>query len=255
MMGILDCDHADIESFINYKSILNNRNERYVSEFSSSFNKDSDVVTLLKNILTDNQLTHFNISVGITDKFMQAYIDDKDWDLISRVDGSIVKTVKARNLMRLIAESAWRSGDPGVIFLDAMERSNMTPFLGKLRTVNPCFSYHTQILTSSGYKSIGELNNSKVEFINIDGEKSIGNVWFSGQKEAVELRFSNNKCLTCTPNHVFRLVDGSECEAKDSKGKQFHPYLKKPELDNTFSIYGFAQGDGNLTRLNSNFHK
>ena len=154
-MGILNIDHPDIEEFIDFKSTPNAQNERYIKEiFGAIANVIPQHESLhtfiegkIKGVLTDNQLTHFNISVGISDAFMEAVIGDKDWHLRSVVPSkkgedwswrSTVKTVKARDLMRKIAESAWRSGDPGVIFLDRMEAGNMTPYLGKLEATNPC---------------------------------------------------------------------------------------------------------------------
>lgn len=136
-MGILDCDHPDIQAFIDYKATPNAKNERLYYELKSKL-QDKEIARQVADILIDNQLTHFNISVGLTDDFMEAVIEDKDWNLISRVDGTTVKTIKAKDLMRQIAESAWRSGDPGVIFLDKHEAANMTPYLGKIRATNPC---------------------------------------------------------------------------------------------------------------------
>lgn len=153
-MGVLNVDHPDIESFIEFKSTPNAQNERYIRQIRKAFEHDLEEADLVedqydyfsawynadtvKSILTDNQLTHFNISVGITDEFMGAVIKDEEWDLLGITDGRIKKTVRARSLMRKIAKAAWRSGDPGVIFLDCMEEDNMTPYLGKLEAVNPC---------------------------------------------------------------------------------------------------------------------
>jgi ribonucleoside-diphosphate reductase alpha chain len=144
-MGILDCDHPDIQDFIDFKAKPNAKNVRLISEISNSFSANFDnegfvdsAQAIVESVLVDNQLTHFNISVGLTDAFMEAVINDEDWNLTSRVDGSVVKTIKAKDLMRQIAESAWRSGDPGVIFLDKHEKGNMTPYLGKIKATNPC---------------------------------------------------------------------------------------------------------------------
>jgi ribonucleoside-diphosphate reductase alpha chain len=146
-MGILNIDHPDIESFINYKSIPNDKNRRLIKEIRDNLdrkitsipgNYSIEAEQVARHILTDNQLTHFNISVGITDDFMKAVDEDAEWNLTSRVDGSVTKTLKARDLMYRIAESAWRSGDPGVLFLDRMESGNMVPYLGKLDATNPC---------------------------------------------------------------------------------------------------------------------
>lgn len=256
-MGILDCDHPDIQAFIDYKSIPNTKNERLYYELKNKL-EDKIIARQVADILIDNQLTHFNISVGLTDDFMKAVIEDKDWNLTSRVDGAVVKTIKAKDLMRQIAESAWRSGDPGVIFLDKHEASNMTPYLGKIRATNPCFHGDMQLLTSNGYKDFFSLNLAEepVTLINAEGEESIGKVWYSGKKDIVELRLSNGNKIKSTPDHVYKLIDGSFDQAQNLKGKQLYPYINKPDyVSGLYSIFGFVQGDGNLTRLNSNVHK
>lgn len=255
-MGILDCDHPDIQAFIDYKSLPNAKNERLYYELKEKL-QDKAIARQIADILIDNQLTHFNISVGLTDDFMQAVIEDKDWNLISRVDGTTVKTIKAKDLMRQIAESAWRSGDPGVIFLDKHEKGNMTPYLGKIRATNPCFTSDMKLLTNNGYKTFFDLatNKEEIVIINENGEESIGKVWYSGEKEVVEIRLSNGVKIKSTPDHVYKLTDGTYNEARNLKGKQLHPYLKKPNSYSPDKIFGFAQGDGNLTRLSSYLHK
>jgi len=171
--GILNVDHPDIEAFIDFKATPNKKNARYISEVERQmldfgFNEadTEQAVFLVKDVLTDNQLTHFNISVGISDAFMDAVVTDSDWQLVGRVDGKVKKTLKARDLMKQIAESAWRSGDPGVIFLDRTEEGNMVPYLGKLEATNPCFE-----IAALPYEPccLGSLNLAAMVF---DGELS-----------------------------------------------------------------------------------
>jgi len=104
-MGILNVDHPDIEEFISSK-------------------KD------------ENTLNNFNISVGIYDQFMRAVEANESWNLIHPNSKSIVKTIKAKDLWKLIVESAWLCGDPGLVFLDTINASN--PLLGKIECTNPC---------------------------------------------------------------------------------------------------------------------
>ncbi len=107
-MGILNVDHPDILEFINCKS-------------------------------KEGEIENFNISVGITDKFMKAVEKDKDWELINPRTGEVVSTIKARSLMNQIVAMAWRTGDPGVIFLDEINRNNpLLEKLGPIEATNPC---------------------------------------------------------------------------------------------------------------------
>ena len=84
------------------------------------------------------ELQNFNISVAITDKFMEAVEKDKAFDLINPKDGKKVKTVKAKELFSRIVESSWKCGDPGIIFIDEVNNHNPTPSLGRIESTNPC---------------------------------------------------------------------------------------------------------------------
>ena len=106
-MGILNIDHPDIEEFINVK-----RDE-----------------TSLKN---------FNVSVGIYDDFMKAVNNNLDWALKHPTTKNVIKKMKALDLWNQIIENAWHSGDPGLIFLDTINKTNPIPILGKIKSTNPC---------------------------------------------------------------------------------------------------------------------
>ncbi|MDH7485460.1 MAG: adenosylcobalamin-dependent ribonucleoside-diphosphate reductase [Anaerolineae bacterium] len=106
-MAVLRVDHPDIEEFIRCKT-------------------------------HEGAITNFNISVGITDQFMQAVQEDADFDLVNPRDGRLWKTVRARELFRQIAQQAHHNGEPGVLFLDTANRSNPCPHLGKYEASNPC---------------------------------------------------------------------------------------------------------------------
>lgn len=106
-MGILNVDHPDIESFIKIKD-------------------------------EDGNMKNFNLSVGVTNAFMEAVASNKKFSLVNPRDGQVTKKVNAKELFDKICKHAWGSGDPGMIFLDRMEEDNFTPTLGKLEATNPC---------------------------------------------------------------------------------------------------------------------
>ncbi len=106
-MAILRVDHPDIEEFVGVK-----RDQK--------------------------ELTNFNLSVAVTDKFMQAYRSDQDFGLVNPRTRKEVRKIKPRDLFRLIAESAWESGEPGVLFIDQVNRLNPTPQIGEIEATNPC---------------------------------------------------------------------------------------------------------------------
>ena len=106
-MGILNINHPDIESFIVSKS-------------------------------DKNSLQNFNISVGITDDFMEAVKNNLNWSLINPRTLEVEKKIKATLLWKHITEEAWKTGDPGLIFLDTINSHNPTPNLGRIESTNPC---------------------------------------------------------------------------------------------------------------------
>ncbi len=83
-------------------------------------------------------LRNFNISVGATDSFMKAVEDDRDFGLVNPRSSEIVETLKARVIWNLMIMMAWKNGEPGIIFLDTLNRYNPTPALGQIESTNPC---------------------------------------------------------------------------------------------------------------------
>jgi ribonucleoside-diphosphate reductase alpha chain len=106
-MGILRVDHPDILEFIAAKA-------------------------------DNKELLNFNISVAVTEEFMRAAERDADLPLVNPHNRQTVRTVKAREIFDAIVDMAWRTGDPGVVFLDRINRDNPTPHLGDMESTNPC---------------------------------------------------------------------------------------------------------------------
>ena len=84
------------------------------------------------------ELTNFNISVGVSEAYMQAVLNDNDYDLISPHSGKVIRRLKAKDVFNLIVEMAHKNGEPGIIFLDKINAANPTPKLGRIESTNPC---------------------------------------------------------------------------------------------------------------------
>ena len=97
-----------------------------------------EIVDFIKCKDKDKEIRNFNISVGITDAFMKAVKDDKEYDLIEPSTGESVTRVKARYVFDLIVKQAHKNGEPGLLFLDQINKYNPTPEIGVIEATNPC---------------------------------------------------------------------------------------------------------------------
>lgn len=176
MMGILRVDHPDIIEFITSKQ-------------KAGF------------------LSNFNISVAVTDEFMDNVEGDEEYWLINPRSGEKVKRMKAKSVWSLMAESAWASGDPGVIFIDEINRHNPTPDIGRIEATNPCITADTWIMTKDGPRQVYELLGKAFTAI-VNGEE-----WRTSEKGF----FSTGR----KPVYLLRTKEGFEiCLTKD------HPVIK-----------------------------
>ncbi|MHB0912461.1 MAG: vitamin B12-dependent ribonucleotide reductase [Armatimonadota bacterium] len=97
-----------------------------------------DILDFIAAKKEGTHLTNFNISVLLTEEFMQAVEKDKDYDLLNPRTGEVVKSLSARKVYDMIVNMAWRNGEPGIIFIDRINRDNPTPQLGEIESTNPC---------------------------------------------------------------------------------------------------------------------
>jgi ribonucleoside-diphosphate reductase alpha chain len=132
-MVILNADHPDVEEFI-WSKALEERKARDLQAAGwdmSLDGKDSFSV----------QYQNANISVRVSDEFMEAVKADADWDLKAVTTGKVVKTLKARKIFREFAEAAWECADPGMQFDTTINRWHTTPVAGRINASNPCSEY------------------------------------------------------------------------------------------------------------------
>jgi len=133
-MVILDVDHPDIERFIDWKKVEEDKARVLINHggLPADFNGDAYATVSGQNS---------NNSVRVSNEFIQTVIDDGDWELKNRTDGSVRKTVKARDLWDKIAEAAWACADPGLQFDTTVNEWHTSPAGGRINGSNPCSEY------------------------------------------------------------------------------------------------------------------
>ncbi|EPR39075.1 ribonucleotide reductase large subunit, partial [Desulfovibrio sp. X2] len=97
-----------------------------------------DIVHFIESKAREGELNNFNISVALTERFMQAVEKDEEYDLVAPNTKEVIKRLRAREVFNLLVNKAWESGDPGIIFLDRINRDNPTPDQGEIESTNPC---------------------------------------------------------------------------------------------------------------------
>lgn len=218
MMGTMRCDHPDIEAFIDAK-------------------RDS-----LK-------LRNFNLSVLVTDAFIEAVEDDASWDL--QFGGTVYRTIQARDLWDKIMRSTYAYAEPGVIFIDRINATNPLNYCEKISVTNPCVPAGTPILTSRGWWPIEDTVGSEVEVWNGREWSRVAPKVTGHNQRLVTVKLSDGRELTCTPAHRFVNRQGVKVRAQDLEvGDQ----LAKADWPVVHGIInydraydqGFFSGDGTM---------
>jgi len=207
-MVILDVDHPDVDEFIWCKA-KEERKARVLEQAGYDMSLDSPDWASI-------QYQNANNSVRVTDAFMEAVLEGKEWNLTARTDGTVVQTVDARALLRDIAAAAWECADPGVQYDTIINSWHTTPNSGRINASNPCFPGDARVHTTLGlvpFADLYERAEAGEEFrvythratAESPGEGVIATrplaVMRTGVEQILRLRFANGTELRCTPNH------------------------------------------------------
>jgi len=186
-MGCLRVDHPDIMDFISAKS-------------------------------NHDKLTQFNISVLVTDKFMEAVKNDSDFDLV--FEGRVFDTVRARSLWEAILRNTWDWAEPGVIFIDRVNEMNNLWYCENISATNPCLHPDSIIETVEGRVKIKDIKEpTKVYTMMPDGSLGMSNAsasWVSKKNaKTIKITVGSGQEVICTPDHKIFVDKFGWKEAKD----------------------------------------
>lgn len=176
-MGILRVDHPDILEFIQCK-------------------KDN------------SDITNFNISIAITEKFMEAAEKGEDYELIDPATKEVAGELNAKEVYDLIVEMSWNNGEPGIIFLDRINRDNAVPKLGEIESTNPCITGDSWVLTQFGPKQVKDILGEKVQLA-LNGSYAISDekgFFKTGIKNVIKICTNRGYELKLTKDHLVRIA-------------------------------------------------
>ncbi|MDQ3630362.1 MAG: hypothetical protein M3417_03610 [Actinomycetota bacterium] len=230
-MVVLDVDHPDIREFIWCKAKEEDK-ARALAKAGFDMSLDGDGMVSI-------QYQNANNSVRVTHEFMRAVENGDQWRTTSRATGEpIGEPIEARELMREIADAAWRCADPGVQYDTTINQWHTSPESGRINASNPCFPADARVHTTQGLMRFGELHErwaggeTDIEVYThratagengsaprAKGEGVIATVPLrvmeNGVKRIVRLRFANGQELRCTPNHKLWTTNRAYVAAED----------------------------------------
>ncbi len=231
MMATLRCDHPDIEDFVDAKR-------------------------------DPKRLRMFNVSVLVTDAFMKAVKENADWDLV--FGGKVFRTVKARALWERIMRATYEVAEPGVIFIDRVNRRNNLHYCESIQATNPCVTADSWIHTSGGPRQVSDLVGRPF-VARVDGkdfDSGAAGFFVTGVKPVRRLRTKAGHVLRLTDDHLVLKVNRLTCWSRDTQwvaasalkpGDQIvlHDHRTAPHWPGAHSeaegyLLGLLLGDGTL---------
>lgn len=188
-MFSLSVSHPDIETFIDKKE-----------EF---------IIDEEDGMLRSKHLEHANLSVEVSDEFIDAVKNDLDWELIDPHTKEVKKVVKAKNLYKKIIDSAYKSGEPGILMLSTINKYNPIRDLEPITSVNPCVTGDTLVPTTEGLIRADSLKKGMFTWNPIKNKmEEITAVYNNGVKDIYEITLENGMKLKATSDHKLKTQSG-----------------------------------------------
>ncbi len=210
-MGVLRVDHPDIEKFIVCKQRDNALKSLLREDIFGHYEQLKGNIPSGLRIILDKFISNFNLSVAVTDEFMKKVQDDDEFDLV--FDGKTHVSVKARKIFDLIVQSAWKNGDPGLLFYDTINDGPYKYSKQEITAANPCVTGDTIVLTLGGPRQIKDMigRRNAVVTRDFDGKFNIAltDGAFLTRKNAKIIKIeTENSVLRCTPDHKIMTEEG-----------------------------------------------
>ena len=219
-----------------------------------------DIMTFIESKRDGLNLNNFNISVAVTGDFMEKVRTGENYDLINPRTGGKKGSLNAREVFDRIAQMAWETGDPGLIFIDRVNRDNPNPQLGEIESTNPCVTGDTWIHTSQGPRRAIDIHLSGDRpGVVTDGRfgapviQQASAVWSSGHRRVFRLTTQEGYETRVTPEHRIMTDDGWVRADELQPGQSIHILNREGGFGNDGSremgeILGGLIGDGTLKK-------
>lgn len=165
-----------------------------------------DILEFIQCKKNNADITNFNISVGITEEFMKAAEEGRDYNLVDPHTKEVVGVLSASEVFELIVEMAWTNGEPGIVFLDRLNSGNPTPGLGEIESTNPCVTGDTLVETKDGKVRIDSITEADV--LSVDGHFYKATAFKTGRKTVYNLKLKGGFGLRLTEDHRVMTISG-----------------------------------------------
>ncbi|MGZ8502490.1 MAG: LAGLIDADG family homing endonuclease, partial [Candidatus Limnocylindrales bacterium] len=200
-MVILDADHPDILDFVDSKKLEEQKAWALIEMgYDPSFTGEAYGSVFFQNA---------NHSVRVTDAFMQAVVDDKEWTTHAVVDGAPMGTYKAKDIFRRMADAAHLCGDPGIQYDSTINDWHTSAKTDRIYASNPCVTGDTLVATDRGWRRMESLVGSSANIIGSDGQPHpVNRIFSTGTKPVFELRTSSGYRVKITADHKVATTRG-----------------------------------------------
>ena len=243
-LSCLDIDHPDIKKFITCKD----KEELKMKILMEAGIEPEEGYEMSDEVFLQNT----NLSVRITDDFIKAVKENDNWYTINRLDGSIANTYKAQDLLMLIAEQAWKTGDPGVQFHDIINKMNPVPSHGSIDASNPCQPDFATVLTPEGIKQFKDIDIGSVIWSGHNWTTVI-NKQMTGIKPVYRYSTTRGHFIGTENHNIFcngKKIPVNETDSIDTclGGLKLSSMIINPKD----VINGLLIGDGSIHKANNN---